>query len=265
MRIALGVEYHGAGFVGFQSQREGTSIQGCLEAALSRVADHPLRIVCAGRTDAGVHALAQVVHFDTTAERRPRGWVLGANVHLPRAIAARWAQVVPDSFHARYSALARHYRYLILNRWVRPALDDGRVCWEHRPLDAARMHRAAQHLVGEHDFTSFRAQACQAKHPLREIRYIRVTRHDDRVVLDIAANAFLHHMVRNIAGVLMTIGSGEQAPEWAREVLELRDRTRSGVTAPAAGLYFMGVSYPPEFGLPEGDAGMMASEPPAPD
>ncbi len=263
MRIALGVEYHGAGLVGFQSQREGASVQGALEVALSRVADHPVCVVCAGRTDAGVHALAQVVHFDTRAERRPRGWVLGANVHLPRAIAVQWAQVVPDDFHARYSALARHYRYLIQNRWVRPALDDGRVCWEHRPLDAARMHGAAQYLLGEHDFTSFRAQACQAKHAVRRVLRLTVTRSGERVAIDISANAFLHHMVRNIAGVLITIGSGEQAPEWAREVLSRRDRTQGGVTAPAAGLYFMGVNYPPRFGLPDIGAGMLDAELPA--
>ncbi len=251
MRVALGVQYDGAGFRGWQAQQPGTrTVQTVLEQALARVADHPVRLVCAGRTDAGVHGVGQVAHFDTTAVRSERAWVLGGNAHLPLDISLNWARQTPDDFHARFSALARRYRYVILNRPQRSALWRERATWHYRPLDAERMQRAGQALVGEHDFSSFRAAECQARHPVRDLHEITIRRQGDGVVLDVEANAFLHHMVRNIAGVLMSIGAGDRPVEWAREVLEQRDRTQAGVTAPAAGLYLLAVRYPERFGLP---------------
>ncbi|ROR32836.1 tRNA pseudouridine(38-40) synthase TruA [Inmirania thermothiophila] len=255
MRVALGVEYDGSAFRGWQAQDGERTVQAELERALSVVADAPVRVVCAGRTDAGVHATAQVVHFDTEARRSPRSWVLGANVNLPPDVGVRWAREVPEAFHARFSATARRYRYVILNRMDRPALARGRVAWVHRPLDAARMAEAAAHLVGEHDFSAFRAVACQARHPVRELRELTVRRAGDLVILEAEANAFLHHMVRNIAGVLIDIGRGKRPPSWAREVLEGRDRTRGGFTAPPEGLYLVAVRYPAHFGIPEPDLG----------
>ncbi len=251
MRIALGIEYDGSRFKGWQLQRHGVrTVQGELEAALSRVAAHPVRVTCAGRTDTGVHAAGQVVHFDTTARREPRNWVLGANVNLPDDVAVSWATAVDEGFHARFSAQSRSYRYLILNRSTRSSLLVGRVTWSHRPLDAAVMHRAGQALVGSHDFSSYRALACQAKSPERTLYSLDVVRHGELVELRVHANAFLHHMIRNIAGVLMTIGRGEQGAEWAAAVLEMRDRTRGGVTAPPDGLYFERVWYPEDYRLP---------------
>ena len=250
MRIALGIEYDGTGFVGWQYQDNGTSVQQVVEEALSKVANHPLRVVCAGRTDTGVHALGQVVHFDTTAERDLRAWVFGTNANLPKGVAVVWARTVNDDFHARFSARLRRYRYVIFNRDVRPTFLAWRVAWEFRPLDAERMGVAAQHLVGEHDFSAYRAAGCQAKTPVRTVRRIDVWRKDDLVMIEIEANAFLHHMVRNIAGVLMAIGSGEQSTQWSRDVLENRDRTLAGVTAPACGLYLLDVDYSPDFDLP---------------
>ncbi len=250
MRIALGIEYDGSGFCGWQVQDGTRTVQGCVEHALARVADHALRVVCAGRTDTGVHALGQVVHFDTTAQRPQHAWVLGANANLPPDVSVRWARSVPSEFHARFGALRRHYRYVIYNHRVRPALGEGRVSWDYRPLEVALMNKAAAFLIGEHDFSSYRAYACQAKTPTRTVYRLEVVRRGDYVVLDIEANAFLHHMVRNIAGVLMAIGAGERPPAWSREVLELRDRKLGGVTAPPGGLYFMRVYYPQSFGLP---------------
>jgi tRNA pseudouridine38-40 synthase len=251
MRVALGVQYDGSGFRGWQAQQPGTrTVQTVLEQALARVANHPVRLVCAGRTDAGVHGVGQVAHFDTTALRSERAWVLGGNAHLPLDISLNWARETPDDFHARFSALARRYRYLILNRPQRSALWRERATWHYWPLDAERMQRAGQALVGEHDFSSFRAAECQARHPIRDIYELTVRRQGDGVVLEVEANAFLHHMVRNIAGVLMTIGVGDRPVEWAREVLEQRDRTQAGVTAPAQGLYLAAVRYPEQFGLP---------------
>ncbi|MBL8251523.1 MAG: tRNA pseudouridine(38-40) synthase TruA [Candidatus Competibacter sp.] len=251
MRVAVGVQYDGSDFRGWQAQRpQVRTLQGCLQQALAKVADHPVNLVCAGRTDAGVHGIGQVAHFDTAAARSTRAWVLGGNANLPADISLHWACPVPDDFHARFSALARRYRYLIFNRPHRSALWRQRATWCYRPLDAGRMHAAAQCLLGEHDFSSFRAADCQAHHPRREIRELTVSRQGDGVVLEVEANAFLHHMVRNIAGVLMAIGAGERPVEWAREVLERRDRTQAGVTAPAEGLYLLAVRYPPRFGLP---------------
>lgn len=252
MRIALGIEYDGSRFHGWQTQQPGVrSVQTELEAALAKVAARPVRVQCAGRTDTGVHAVDQVVHFDTEAQRDERAWVLGGNVNLPFDVNIRWAQPVPEAFHARYSATGREYRYLIANRFTRSALLSGRAVWVHHPLDEGRMHEAAQHLIGTHDFSSYRALGCQAKGPVREMRSIRVHRSGDLVILDVAANAFLHHMVRNIAGVLIAIGRGERPTDWSRKVLELRDRTQGGVTAPPQGLYLTKVHYPAEFGIPE--------------
>ena len=251
MRIALGVEYDGRPFRGWQAQQDDLpTVQASLQRGLSRVADAPVELVCAGRTDAGVHALEQVVHFDTDAQRPERAWVRGVNSNVERAITVLWARPVGDDFHARFSATGRRYRYVILNRPVRSSLADGRVTWEYRPLDERRMHEAGRHLLGELDFTSYRAVGCQSHTPFRNVTRLDVTRQDDLVFIDIEANAFLHHMVRNIAGVLMDIGAGEREPDWAREVLEARDRTVGGVTAPPHGLYLMAVNYPPEFGLP---------------
>jgi len=250
MRIALGVEYDGAGFSGWQTQNDVRTVQACLEQALSRVADHPLRVQCAGRTDAGVHATGQVVHFDTRSLRSDRSWVLGANVNLPQDINVLWAKPVSAEFNARYSAIGRCYRYEILNRNTRSALLRQRAVWHHVSLDAERMHRAGQTLLGEHDFSSYRAQGCQAKSPVRRVIRLSVRRTGERVILEIMANAFLHHMVRNIAGVLMAIGRGDRPEIWARDVLELRERALGGVTAPPQGLYLVGVEYPPELGIP---------------
>jgi tRNA pseudouridine38-40 synthase len=250
-RFAVGFEYDGSAYAGWQTQASAASIQAVAERAFSTVADHPVALTCAGRTDAGVHAIGQVAHFDSDAARGLRGWVLGANTNLPNDICVLWAQQVPGEFHARYSATARTYRYVILNRASRPALARQRVCWAHRPLDAERMQRAAAYLIGEHDFSAFRAAECQSRTPIRRLERIAVTRCEEHVLLDVTANAFLHHMVRNIAGVLIEIGAGEAEPEWAQTVLASRDRKVGGVTAPAGGLYLMRVDYPPAFQLPQ--------------
>jgi tRNA pseudouridine38-40 synthase len=251
MRIALGIEYDGTEFHGWQVQEGGVrTVQGCLGRAVARVADQPVTLHCAGRTDAGVHALGQVVHFETEARRSARSWVLGSNVNLPRDVSVIWAREVDEGFHARYSAVGRHYRYEILNRFARSGLHCSRAVWTHRPLDEEAMQRAAMDLVGTHDFSSYRALGCQAKSPVRTVHYLRVSRRGERVSMEVGANAFLHHMVRNIAGVLMAIGRKDQPVGWAREILEVRDRTRGGVTAPPEGLYLTRVDYPREFGIP---------------
>ena len=252
VRLAVGLEYDGSAYAGWQIQAHALSIQSVAESAFSRVADHPITLTCAGRTDAGVHALGQVAHFDTEAARTPRAWALGATAALPEDVTVQWAAEVRQDFHARYSALARTYRYVIVNRASRPALERNRVCWVHRELDAERMANAAAHLVGEHDFSAFRSAECQARTPTRRVESIEVQRDGERVVIDIRANAFLHHMVRNIAGVLIRVGSGEEGPDWARAVLESRDRRLGAPTAPAAGLYLLAVRYPESFGLPPG-------------
>ena len=252
MRFAMGLEYDGSGFLGWQVQREGRTIQGCVEAAVSRIADHEVRVTCCGRTDTGVHAICQVVHFDSAAIRSERSWVLGVNSQLPAGISALWIRQLDETFHARFTAYSRRYRYLMLNRWIRPALDNSRISWCRRPLDADQMHRAAQQLRGEHDFTSFRALACQARHPVREIQRIEVSRSGNRVEIQVEANGFLYHMVRNIAGSLISIGAGEKPPEWLGEVLRARDRSLAAVTASPAGLYFVGARYPAQYDLPGG-------------
>ncbi|HRX89827.1 MAG TPA: tRNA pseudouridine(38-40) synthase TruA [Steroidobacteraceae bacterium] len=249
-RIALGLEYDGARFAGWQRQLGLTTVQGAVEQALECVADHTVSCTVAGRTDAGVHAAAQVIHFDSDAPRTLRNWRLGANSYLPATVSVLWAEVVPVEFHARFSALARTYRYLILNRNSRSALAAGRATWIHRPIDAALMHTAAQGLVGEHDFTSFRALACQSRSPIRRVERIAVVRRGDWIEVTVTANAFLQHMVRNIVGLLVSVGWGDSPIERVAEVLAARDRTQNAATAPPEGLYLIGVRYPPEFDLP---------------
>lgn len=250
MRIAVGVEYDGSNYCGFQYQDHSPSIQEKLETALTKVANHNVRVFCAGRTDTGVHAYGQVVHFESDSKREAHQWVFGANTNLPGDISVLWATPVPDDFHARYSAERRIYRYVILNRQIRPAIMAKRVSWEYRPLDIERMKQAAKHLVGEHDFSSYRALACQAKSPVRTLHRLELSRHGDFIAIELEANGFLHHMVRNIAGVLMTIGACEQETDWSKEVLEKRDRTQGGITAPADGLYFIAACYPAKFSIP---------------
>ena len=250
-RVALAVEYDGSAFSGWQIQKDGRSVQAAVETALSRVANHPIRTHCAGRTDAGVHACAQIVHFDTQAERRNRSWVLGCNSELPADVNIAWAHEVSDEFHARFSALSRRYRYLLLNRPVRSALCRQRAWVVYKDLSQERMQDAAQHMVGTHDFSALRASGCQARSPVRTIHSLQVCRQREWLSIDVHANAFLHHMVRNIVGVLVTIGSGEASCEWSAEVLASRDRTKAGITAPAQGLYLYAVEYPPVFALPE--------------
>jgi tRNA pseudouridine38-40 synthase len=249
-RFAAGLEYDGRAYSGWQFQPGLSTVQDALQRALSRVADTPVDCVCAGRTDAGVHAGAQVVHFDSDALRSERGWRLGANTYLPGDVSVLWVREVPGHFHARFSATARSYRYLILNRDSRPALATGRATWERRPLDERRMHEAAQALVGEHDFSAFRAIECQAKSPVRHVEQIRVSRDGDWVRLDVTANAFLHHMVRNVVGLLLAVGKGESPVQRVAEVLASRDRRTNAATAPPDGLYLTAVRYPAEFGLP---------------
>lgn len=250
MRIAAIVEYDGSAFCGWQWQDDAPSVQAAVEAALSKVANAPLRVITAGRTDSGVHASGQVIHFDTEVQRTPHAWIRGANSHLPPQVALLWAREVDPEFHARFSALGRAYRYVILNRSIRPTFLARRVTHEYRPLDVARMQQAAALLVGTHDFSSYRAIQCQAKSPVRELRRLEVRRAGDLVTITAEANAFLHHMVRNLAGVLMSIGAGEREPDWARQVLVARDRTLGGITASPHGLYLTAVDYPEAFGIP---------------
>jgi len=253
-RLALGLEYHGGAYCGWQQQSAAASVQQALQQALSRVADEPIDVICAGRTDAGVHAREQVVHFDTHAQRTARAWLLGGNRWLPRDISLRWVQAVPQDFHARFSALGRSYRYLILNRVTRSALADGRALVVYPALDVAAMQAGAQWLIGEHDFSAFRSSECQARSPVRQLRSLRVTRSGERIAIDVAANAFLHHMVRNIVGLLLVIGQQRAAPERAREQLESRERSSGEATAAAHGLYLWRVDYATQFGLPADSA-----------
>jgi tRNA pseudouridine38-40 synthase len=250
-RMALGLEYDGTAFMGWQRQSHaGRTVQSCLESAIAKVADHPVEVACAGRTDTGVHALGQVTHFDVEARRDLRGWLLGINSNLPADVAANWIRQVPDDFHARYRACARQYRYTILNRLTRPALRRSQMTWVHHSLDEGRMRAAASFLLGEHDFSAFRAMECQARSPVRRVHRLDVRRDGEIVNIDVVADSFLHHMVRNIAGVLIDIGSGKQEPEWAQGVLAGRDRTLGGVTAPSQGLCLMAVLYPTTYDLP---------------
>lgn len=254
-RIALGIEYLGSGYAGWQFQHHAVTVQQVLEGGLSQIANETVRVHCAGRTDAGVHATGQVVHFDTGADRPERAWTLGTNTRLPPDIAVQWATAVDPGFHARFAACARHYRYLILRRPVRSALWHQRALWSHRALDVERMQAAAAALVGRHDFTSFRAIGCQAKSPVRTVRYLDVEAQGPLIELRVGADGFLHHMVRNIVGALTAIGRGEAPVDWTAELLEVKDRSRGGVTAPAHGLYLTRVDYPAHYRLPSASDG----------
>jgi len=255
-RIALGLEYCGSAYAGWQAQKSPRlpTVQECLETALSKVANAPVMVVCAGRTDAGVHAQRQIVHFDTDAERPSRAWVLGCNSLLPRDIAVQWAVDVDARFHARFSARFRRYRYLVLERSVRSALWRGAVCLHRRPLDAVLMHEAAQFLPGERDFSAFRGAGCQSRTAMRRLDHISVTRHGELLCIDVQANAFLLHMVRNIAGALLAVGRGDQPPQWLAQVLASKDRRMSAATADAAGLYLVDVGYEEHWKLPPATA-----------
>jgi len=250
-RIALSLEYDGSDFHGWQRQENAISIQETLENALKQVAsEEAIATVCAGRTDAGVHARCQVVHFDTQANRSERAWVYGANTVLPHSVRVLWAKPVPQSFDARRTALARHYRYIIYNHPLRPSLFRSNLSWYYKELDIELMQQAAEYWIGEHDFTSFRATSCQSRSPIRRVSKISVQAIQDFVIIDLVANAFLHHMVRNMVGVLLKIGSREAPVSWAKKVLEAKDRREAGLCASPKGLYLMGVHYPAEFGLP---------------
>ncbi len=250
MRIALGVTYNGAAYNGWQSQPDGRTVQDQLEQALSAFANQPVRTLCAGRTDAGVHGLMQVVHLDTGLQRDEFSWVRGPNSFLPRDIAVQWARGVPDTFHARASAVARRYAYVLLESPVRPSIDADRVGWVFRPLSQNAMRQAATHLLGEHDFTSFRASACQALSPVKTLHRIEITKRGAYWRFDFEGNAFLHHMIRNIMGCLLLIGQGLHPPDWMAQVLAARDRDAAAPTFAPEGLYFLGPVYGPEWGLP---------------
>lgn len=251
MRIALGLEYDGSGYSGWQSQPGGKTVQDVLERALGVIAGVPVRTVCAGRTDAGVHALVQVVHFDVVVDRPPTAWVRGVNAHLPADIAVRWASPVAEDFHARFSARARAYRYVLLNRRERPALQHGKLGWCHQPLDEAAMRAAAICLLGEHDFSSFRSAECQAKTPIKVLQDCQIARNGDQILFDLQASAFLHHMVRNLVGSLVYVGMGRRPVEWLAELLAARDRRLAAPTFMPDGLYFAGVEYEGIWGLPQ--------------
>ncbi len=255
MRIALGVEYDGSPFCGWQTQPSGCGVQDALEGALGQIADQRIETQCAGRTDAGVHALGQVVHFDTVARRPLTAWVRGVNALLPRTIAVTWARQVEDGFHARYQARGRAYCYLLLNRAERPGLHHSHLGWHHHHLDVEQMREAAAHLLGVHDFSAFRAAECQARSPVKDLRRLEILRKGDVLVLQFAADAFLHHMVRNIVGCLVKVGNGSRAPDWVRLVLEARDREQAAPTFAANGLYFTGVEYDAAWGLPPASTG----------
>lgn len=252
-RFAAGVEYDGSAFCGWQVQAGQRTVEAALLDAVARVADQRTPIVCSGRTDSGVHAVGQIIHFDATARRAPRSWLLGANAYLPADVSLRWVRPVPEHFHARYSALSRTYRYLILNRPTRSALARARATWLHGMLDVPAMQRAAGLLLGEHDFSAFRAAHCQSRSPVRRLDTLDVRRDGDWLIIDATANAFLHHMVRNLVGLLVHIGRGDATPEWASEVLACRDRTRAAATAPPDGLYLHHVRYDAAFALPGPD------------
>jgi tRNA pseudouridine38-40 synthase len=250
MRIALGLEYDGGAFHGWQSQADASGVQDALEHALSEIAGRPIGVIAAGRTDTGVHATMQVAHFDTDVQRPDAAWVRGVNALVPDAVAVQWSMPVADEFHARFSATGRHYTYLLLDRPVRPALLDARAGWYHQPLALAAMREGAGALIGRHDFTAFRAADCQAKSPLRTLDRLDIAREGNMIRFDLHADAFLYRMVRNIIGALVYVGSGREPPSWMAQLLEGRDRTRAAPTFSAAGLYFTGVDYPVRFNLP---------------
>lgn len=251
MRIALGIEYNGYGYYGWQAQSTtDNTIQTTLEKALSTVANEPIALFCAGRTDANVHATGQVVHFDTKAKRHLDAWIWGTNANLPSSVAVRWARAVDFQFHARFKALSRRYRYVIFNHPIRPAIMSARVTWYYYPLDVERMRIAATYLLGEQNFSSFRSSQCNSKSVMRNVMAFSIERHHDFVIFEIEANAFLHHMVRNIAGTLMKIGAGFKEPEWMLEVMQARSRKAAAETAPADGLYLINVSYPEPYKFP---------------
>lgn len=250
VRIALGISYLGTAYQGWQSQPSGRTVQDRLERALAEFTTQPVSTLCAGRTDAGVHGLMQVVHFDTPLQREPFSWVRGTNRFLPADIAVQWAQAVPDTFHARASALARRYVYLVLESPVRPSLEAGRVGWVFRPLDDAAMRAAAVHLHGEHDFSSFRASECQALSPVKDLRRIEITRRGAYWRFDFEASAFLHHMIRNIMGCLIAIGNGNHPASWMTKVLHARSRDAAAPTFSPDGLYFLGPLYDESLGIP---------------
>lgn len=249
MRIALGIEYDGTNFHGWQQQSNIRTVQNNLQIALSQVAAQSISVICAGRTDAGVHAYNQVVHFDTDADRPLHAWVLGCNSILASDIAVKWSKVVNNNFHARFSALSRTYRYIIINTEISPAIMRCYRTWHPKNLDIKKMLDAAQYLLGEHDFSSFRGADCQARTPMRNVQKIEIKRQDNLIIIDISANAFLHHMVRNIVGVLLVIGEGRRQPAWVKEVLRACDRRAGDVTAPPNGLYLMHVEYPDEYDI----------------
>lgn len=251
-RVACRIEYDGACYSGWQAQPHLSvqTVQEKLEEALAAVAVVPIRVQCAGRTDTGVHGHAQIIHFDAPVSRSSKAWVMGVNANLPKDIRVHWAVVVPEEFHARFSALSRRYRYIIANTPVRPALLNGKITWQRKALDADLMHGAAQCMLGERDFSAFRAASCQSRTAMRNIHSLAVTRRSEMIVIDIQANAFLHHMVRNIAGSLMAVGSGRKNASWLAEILEGRDRKLAAETAPADGLYLVKVEYPSQFQLP---------------
>jgi len=251
MRFALAVEYNGHPFCGWQRQKHSASVQQSIEEAIGRIADHDVTVHCAGRTDTGVHALAQIVHFDTSVSRPLRAWCFGVNTHLPRSVAVHWVSSVPDHFHARYKAQSRSYCYTIINRPNRPGFQSEYMHWVSKALDTTRMHEAAQALLGKHDFSAFRSADCQAPHAIRTLTHLSVTRSHDKVHITITGNAFLHNMVRIIVGSLLKIGLREKPPHWLQSLLDGRDRTRAGMTAPAAGLCFLQPRYPSEFGVPD--------------
>jgi len=251
-RLALGLEFCGSRYRGWQTQQAGVlSVQETVETALSKIANHPIILHAAGRTDAGVHACNMIAHFETDAERSIRGWIRGTNTALPHDIAVRWLQPMDNNFHARFKAIARRYRYVIYNHPYRPALLNGQVTHHYAPLNLKKMQLAAEKLIGTHNFTSFRAVACQSNQPVRHVSHLTLTKHGQLIVLDIQANGFLHHMVRNIVGALLEIGEGLQPIEWIDHLLAVQDRKEAGVTAPPDGLYFINAYYPDEFKLPD--------------
>jgi len=250
-KYAACIEYDGTDYCGWQRLKLLPSVQEEVEKALSSVANHPIELTCAGRTDSGVHGIGQIVHFESDAIRNEKSWRMGCNTNLPDNIVLRWIQPIDDSFHARFSAQSRRYRYIILNHKIRPAILNKKVCWYRDALDETSMQDAANRLLGENDFSSFRAAGCQAKHAMRELQEITILREGKFVYVDIIANAFLHHMVRNIVGSLFEVGDGRREPDWFSELLNVKDRTQAGITAPACGLYFVSVEYPAEFTIPE--------------